>query len=258
MRSDWRALAIDLELAQILRTIAAESNKDLGLELERFLNARKIEHLYHFTSIENLPSLMKFGFLGREAMQSKGIKFVSTDASRKESIINGVCFSISKPNQYMMLNKITSGKSLVLLSLMNPFEILSKRVFIASPGNFGKSSIKRRFENWPEEFVGGEGLSRVFLNSEIRSKYSLALSEPTDARAEIILLDPVPWEFVQTIYSPAGKEYASQDLVREFTKICSPGISFSSQNPDLFREIDWNGAGVRIEYQDRTWNENWT
>jgi hypothetical protein len=200
---------------------------------------------------------MEFGFLGREDLLLKGIKFTSSDDYRHEPIVNGICFSISKPNQYMMLNKISTGKNLVLLSLKNPFEILSQRVFIASPGNFGKSEIKSKFENWPEKFVGGEGLSRIFLNSELRKKYGLAISEPTDARSEIVLLDPVPRDFVETIYSPAGKEYASQDLVREFTKTCKPGIAFSSQNLDLFKSIDWKAPGVRREYLDRTWSEDW-
>ena len=134
---------------------------------------------------------------------------------------------------------------------------MSNRVFIASPGNFGKKNIKSRFENWPNEFVGGEGLSRLFLNAEIRNKYGLSLSEPTDARAELILLDPLPWKYVETIYSPAGKEYASQEMVREFTKTCSTGVAFMSQNPELFREIDWKASGVRGEYLERTWHENW-
>jgi hypothetical protein len=241
----------------MLRTIAADSKNNIDLELERFLKARAINYLYHFTSIDNLPSLMKYGFLGREEMGNNGISFISSDETRNEPVVDGICFSISKPNQYMMLNKISAGKNIVLLRLKDPYEILSKRVFIASPGNFGKSNIKARFQNWPEEFVGGEGLSRIFLNADLREKYGLTLSEPTDARAELILLDPVPWNFVETIYSPAGKEYASQELVREFTKICSPGIAFSSQNLDLFREIDWKADGVRQEYVDRTWSENW-
>lgn len=248
---------IDIELAQMLRAAAAESKNGINLEMGRFLIARGITHLFHFTPIENLPSLMKSGFLGREEMRSDEIEFISSDGERSEPIVNGICFSISKPNQYMMLNKISAGKNLVLLCLKNPFEILSNRVFLASPGNFGKSNIKSRFANWPNEFVGGEGLSRLFLNTEIRNKYGLSLSEPTDARAELILLDPVPWRYVETIYSPAGKEYASQDLIREFTKTCSPGVAFMSQNPELFREIDWKVAGVRSEYLERTWREDW-
>jgi hypothetical protein len=241
----------------MLREIASEAKNDINLELERFLKARAINQLFHFTSIDNLSSIMNSGFLGREEMHTRGISFTSTDDFRSEPILDGICFSISKPNQYMMLNKISAGKNLVLLSLKNPYEILSKRVFIASPGNFGKSNIKSRFQNWPEEFVGGEGLTRIFLNDKLREKYELTLNEPTDARSEIILLDPVPWDFVETIYSPSGKEYASQDLVRQFTKICKPGIAFSSQNSELFRDIDWNAPGVRQEYIERTWSEEW-
>jgi hypothetical protein len=46
-------------------------------------------------------------------------------------------------------------------------------------------------------------------------------------------------------------------MVREFTKTCSTGVAFMSQNPELFREIDWEASGVRGEYLERTWHENW-
>ncbi|NBR23238.1 MAG: DUF4433 domain-containing protein [Micrococcales bacterium] len=188
----------DLELARILDGIVTVSASEMKVkELELFLIARGIEHLYHFTSIQNLESLRDNNFLGRETLVSSGLPFQASDLARIEPIDNAICFSFSKPNKFMMMNKISAGRDIVLLELDNPLEILSTTRFIASPGNFGKQTIKAEFMNWPEKFTGGLGLTRLFLNENLRSKYNLEPYETTDPQAELILLDSLPWKFVR-------------------------------------------------------------
>lgn len=247
---------MDVELSKMLIDLAVKSSSNLA-DLRRFIIARGINRLFHFTSIKNLPSIAQYGFLGREELLARSINYIQTDLGRTEPIPNAICFSLSKPNQYMMLNKIKAGRDLVLLSLKNPLEILSNSTFLASPGNFGRFDIKLRFQSWPEEFIGGEGLSRLFLNSELRGKYALPQNEPTDARSELIVLNPVPWKFVEAIYSPRGKEYASQEMVREFMKTSQQGLEFRSQHSELFKDIDWSRKEVENEYFERTWSDSW-
>jgi hypothetical protein len=248
----------DSELGQILEGIISVSTSEMKLkELELFLVARKIENLYHFTSIQNLNSLRENGFLGREALTGSEIQFQISDSSRTEPIKNAICFSFSKPNRFMMMNKINSGRDIVLLELGNPLEILSSKRFIASPGNFAKHSLKNDFMNWPEKFAGGVGLTRLFLNETLRKKYELEPQETTDPQAEIILLDPLPWNHVVRIFSPTSKEYASQEKIREFTKSNSGKIEFVSQNLEMFKPIDWSNVKSSLEFRERTWSPEW-
>lgn len=248
----------DSELGQILEGIISVSTSEMKLkELELFLIARKIENLYHFTSIQNLNSLRRNGFLGREALIENRIQFQISDSSRTEPIKNAICFSFSKPNKFMMMNKINSGKDIVLLELENPLEILSTKRFIASPGNFAKYSLKNDFMNWPEKFTGGLGLTRLFLNETLREKYSLEPQETTDPQAEIILLDPLPWNYVVRIFSPTSREYAAQEKIREFTKSNSGKIEFISQNLEMFKPIEWSNKNSSVEFRERTWTPDW-
>ena len=248
----------DPELAQILDGIVSFSASEMkAKELELFLIARQIENLYHFTSIKNLISLRENGFLGREALKNAGLPFQISDDTRTEPIENAICFSLSKPNKFMMMNKMGLGKEIVLLELSNPLEILSTKRFIASPGNFGKHGIKNDFMNWPEHFTGGLGLTRLFLNEEVRVKYNLPPQETTDPQAELILLDHLPWDYVVRIYSPSTKEYASQDRIREFTKSNSGKLEFISQNLEMFKPIEWKRDNVSEEFRERTWSPYW-
>lgn len=250
---------MDLDLQLLLEEIVHKESKaiDEG-ELSRFLFARSIERVFHFTSLRNLPSLMQNGFLGREEMSSRGIEYQITDGQRNEPLPDAICFSLSRPNQYMMLNKIKLGQDLILISIKHPIQLFFNKKFLCSPGNFGRRDIKDYFINWPEKFVGGQGLVNMFLNPELRERYSLDENEPTDARSEIMMFDPIPWQNIEAIYAPAGREYASQDQIRLLTKTLPRGIEFRSQNNLLFNDIEWKNTSVQEEYRLRTWSSSWS
>jgi hypothetical protein len=247
----------DIELAQIIATFAEDARLGVLREIPGFLASRGIEKLYHFTSIKNLSSLAKNGFLGREALIARSQEFTVSDIDRREPIENAICFSLSQPNNYMAARKITSGHQLVLLEIGNVSELLTTCCFIAAPGNFGSVSLKKKLENWPEEFIGGKGLLNLFANELIRSKYSIPDSEPTDPQSEILVLDPIPWKFVTKLISPGFKGYASQEDVRSVLKTLPRGVVFQSQSVGIFPSIDWKDPEVIAEFNERRWNDTW-
>jgi hypothetical protein len=248
---------MDRELAKWIAEIASAANQRIATETPRFLASRSIERLFHFTSIRNLESIAKNGFMGRDSLKENQIQFETSDNSRIEPIIDGVCFSIEKPNKYMMSRKISNGQDIVLLELAPISEILSKFNFVAIPTNFGASTLKSLLQSWPERFVGGEGLMSLFLNEGLREKYSLESFEPTDPQSEIILLDPLPWAFVRKIYAPPQDGYASPSQVSTILHKLPTGTLFQSKNLDWFPEIDWKKNEIMAEFNERKWNESW-
>jgi hypothetical protein len=62
-------LSIDLKLAEIISTLAIEARDAVRADIPRFLAARNITSLFHFTSIKNLESIASNGFLGRETLK---------------------------------------------------------------------------------------------------------------------------------------------------------------------------------------------
>ena len=157
---------MDLNLAEIISELAVEAREAVRADIPRFLAARDISSLFHFTSIKNLESIAVNGFLGRESLKTRNLDFTPSDQIRYEPILDGVCFSLSRPNHYMAARKVNSGHEMVLLELQGLDELLTNFNFVATPGNFGSPILKRKIESWPEEFIGGQGLLNLFKNPE--------------------------------------------------------------------------------------------
>jgi hypothetical protein len=158
----------------------------------------------------------------------------------------------------MAARKILSGHEMVLLELQGLDSILSNYNFISSPGNFGSPPLKRKIENWPEEFIGGQGLMNLFKSLTTREKYSIPDYEPTDLQAEIIIVERLPWSFVKKVYFPNSTDYSVEEEVRKIVRKLPTGVVLQSQVRDVFPDIDWKDKAVVTEYNERRWNETWT
>lgn len=249
---------MDQELAEIIAQFANEARASVLNEIPGYLAIRQITRLYHFTSARNLESLATIGFLGRDSLNRRNIEFVKSDEYRQEPILDGVCFSLSRPNIYMAAKKIQEGKNdLVLLELLDVGSILTQHNFVAVPGNFGSSQLKSKITHWPEEFIGARGLMNLFQASDIRKKFSIPSFEPTDPQAEIIILDPLPWMYVKKIYFPNAIDYLATDKTNKMLRKLPIGSVIQSQIKDVFPTIDWKEPLMVAEYNERKWIENW-
>ena len=249
---------MDRELAHLIAQYANEARVSVRAEIPGFLAVQNISRLFHFTSIHNLESIIRNGFLGRDSLREKNLDFKPSDNYREEPLIDGVCFSLSRPNTYMAARKILSGQELILLELTGVDRILTNYNFVVSPGNFGSSLLKKKIMSWPEDFVGARGLLNLFKAQEIREKYSLPLYEPTDPQAEIVVLEKLPWSYVDRIYFPNSAEYSVSEHIRAIARKLPLGVVLQSQIKDVFPEIDWRNPAVVAEYNERRWNESWT
>jgi hypothetical protein len=250
-------VTVDLKLAEIIAELANEARLKVQADIPRFIEVRKISSLFHFTSIRNLESIVSNGFLGRESLTKKGLKFNVTDEIRHEPVLDGICFSLSRPNYYMAARKIISGHEMILLELQDLAGLLTNYNFITSPGNFGSPIIKNKVENWPEEFIGGQGLMNLFRNPEIRRKYAVPDFEPTDPQAEVIFLERLPWSYVKKIYFPNATKYSVKEEITKIVRGLPTGVVFQSQVSDVFPDIDWKERSVVDEYNERRWNAHW-
>ena len=131
---------MDLNLAEIISELASEARIAVQADIPRFLVARNISSLFHFTSIKNLESIAANGFLGRESLKNRGLNFTPSDQIRYEPVLDGVCFSLSRPNYYMAARKVISGHDMVLLELQELSELLTNFNFVAR-GNFSQSFL---------------------------------------------------------------------------------------------------------------------
>jgi len=250
-------LPIDKDLAALIASLSREARDSVITDIPRFIAARQVTKFFHFTSFRNLNSIVKHGFLGRDSLKEKNISAVFMDQFRSDPILDGICFSMSRPNHYMAASKTSSGHDIVLLELQNIGELLTSHNFISSPGNFGSYELKQKIQNWPESFIGGEGLINLFQASAIREKYGIPDHEPTDPRAEIVILEPVAWSFVKKIYFPSDIDNSVREKVGQILRILPIGCVLESKVEDVFPSIDWKAPGVETEYRERQWSESW-
>lgn len=250
-------MAFDIELAELITKMATDARIQIKEEIPRFLAARNITQLFHFTSISNLESIIAHGLMGKETLEKEKITYSVSDQFRAEPILDGVCLSLSRPNHYMASKKIELGHELVLLELRGLDTLLSEFNYISVPGNFGSSILKEKLIQWPEEFIGSKGLLNLFLADEVRSKYKIPQHEPTDLQSEIIFFDPIPRGFIKKIYFPNILKNAVEEKVRKIIQILPPETLLTRHLRDYFPSINWNDKEIALQYMERRWKENW-
>lgn len=74
--------------------------------IKQIIKTRNILCLMHFTRIENLFNILKYGLLSKDILESKSINFRYTDDNRlDDGARNSICCSISYPNSSLFYRK---------------------------------------------------------------------------------------------------------------------------------------------------------
>jgi hypothetical protein len=132
-----------------------------------------------------------------------------------------------------------------------------KVLHLEQPGNFGRAIHKKRILERPERYMGGEGLSNMFVNEEIRMRYSVEVSQPTDPQAEIIFLENLPAKLINKVILPAEQDYVTQETVTKILREIPKGTIVESQNRKQFSVIDWKDRRRVKEFHERKWSNDW-
>lgn len=96
-------LRIKIENGVVVAT-SVKNNRPIFFEAEhikKFVESRGIESLVHFTRVENVPSILVHGLLGRKTLISRGLNAEFNDQHRYDNVDDAVCVSISFPNYKM-------------------------------------------------------------------------------------------------------------------------------------------------------------
>lgn len=69
--------------------------------LKAAIEKRKIEHVWHFTRLENLDSILKNGLIPRANLEAQSVSTLFNDCYRLDGERNANCLSIGHPNYKM-------------------------------------------------------------------------------------------------------------------------------------------------------------
>lgn len=165
------------------------------IKSERYilLRNRNINHLYHFSPVENTSSILKNGILSREAADMLDISYKYTDPCRLDGELNRVCTSISFPNYKMKYPLENQGYNFMIYDI-KPEILLTKldtQFYYTNAANGFFYDIDKN------TLATNEALEDMFYEED--REPNLEKFYTTDPQAEALISDAVPIEYINGI-----------------------------------------------------------
>lgn len=207
-------------------------------------------HFYHFTSFENLTSILLRGLVPRSSDVFGDISATLTDFDRK--LHGATCLSVGFPNYKLRFSKSQQMATDFAILKIEPKILLTKTWFACST-NSTKTEISQGLEKNPMAFCGIGALQKIFADNlqtingstAVRSQLKIDPSYSTDPQAEVIFDETIEAAWIQNVY------FESETLMANFVrsqknsqpewKLIHPSsLSKFDVNKKLFEpRIDW-------------------
>ena len=185
---------------QIKSTNSTESESESESQwIRNFIQERGITYLIHFTRLENVPAILKYGLLGKTELDLFNIKSSTNDLYRYDNVSNSICCSIMFPN-YLMFYKLRmeNPESEWVVLRLKP-EILWRKQCAFCFDN----AASRHISHTPLiQRSGLQALESMFVDhAGMPSRENLGLPEnyPTSPQAEILILESIEADLISDI-----------------------------------------------------------
>ena len=176
------------------------------------INNRDIRHMYHFSPINNITSILNTGLYSREKCERENINIEITDQNRFDGELNRISTSISFPNYRMRYSLEKQNFNLVIYDI-NPKILLSKldtQFYYTNAANAIFRYTDKRLLTTNEALEG--------LFTPVNREPGLYRNYTTDPQAEILVNEEVPNCFINGIitknYNANIEEICNQKRLR--------------------------------------------
>ena len=159
------------------------------------IKRRGITRLCHFTTIDNLSSILRYGLLSRDHLLQNGLPFHFNDPSRFDGKTSHICLSVEHPNGYLLADykSLSTLVDRFMILVIEPL-VMTSAGTLFTPGNAATSGIQMD--------SGLSGLQRLFSkkflgrNGKPVVRKSQQPSCPTDIQAEVLIPHHIPRESI--------------------------------------------------------------
>lgn len=170
------------------------------MSINQIMAKRRIDSLYHFTNVKNLPSIIEYGLIPREILEDEDIPSIFNDAYRYDRCPDAVCLSVEFPNYKMFysLRKNQSDERWVVIQLNA--QILTNFECAFCWQNAGSESS---YTIPIEERMGCRAFSNLFEDREgfpTREQLEIPDNYPTNPQAEVLVFGQISPDYIKNIY----------------------------------------------------------
>lgn len=190
--------------------------ENLSLAKYFLLHMRKIHTLTHFTSIENLDSILEYGILSKKLLIDNGLKFTESDPYRFDNLPTHISTSVSFPNYRMFYSKRMS-----LLKRYVVLEIKSSQILRNSnPLFFETDAANSYYQNTNQDLSSIESFNQMFKQKVITGERYPFLPDnyPTDPQAEIMLKDKIDISSIRCIHYDVDELSQNVDIINSLAR----------------------------------------
>lgn len=208
--------------------------------LREFPEERRITQFVHFTPIENVPTILKFGLIPRVHLEATAIRVALnprfSDDARLEGSPQANCLSLSFPNFRMFYAKRQAKQGAWAVLGIDPHAVIDLYCEFF-PTNAARSGSLAA--------PGVSGARRLFSGLDIRIKLALRPQDTTDPQAEALEDTVIPGRFVRNIYVETENARAWLEF-KQITSAVEPeyfsprqDYSYWTNHPPFFGKDDY-------------------
>ena len=161
------------------------------------LMERDIKSIYHFTRLENLPSILANGIRPVSQLRDEGVIFHHNDDERHDGHRDASCFSIGFPNYrmfYTCQQRHPNSKWVILVVTSQVLDDKDCMYFYTNAANRCFREIDRA------TLRGAEALNRLYGNLDYRQRPAdLNPKHTTDPQAEVMIFGTVEPDYISMI-----------------------------------------------------------
>jgi hypothetical protein len=196
-------------------------------EFSKAIEKYNIEHLVHFTHIDNLESILNLGLLSRKELHARGEDFRIMDNQRNDGILEAYCLSVSFPNYqlfYKARHKLDKSEPYDWVVIeINPKVLLYNKIAFARYN--AASSTQKKIP--VADLVNVQSFENLFTaepNKPSRNEIKLPDNYTTNPQSELLCFDNIATEFIQSVNFLNDRAYVKSKA--DELKALNPYIDF--------------------------------
>jgi hypothetical protein len=188
---------VEIIETQAPRAGAVPNRRRASRGIRRAVRRRGIERLFHFTRVENLPSIRAHGLLSRKQLAERGIEALVNDHDRHDGHLDRISLSIGFPNTRLLQAWRAIHPSARWAVLVLRPVVLWHHDCLFCPGN----AASRRFRAMaPEQLRGLAAFQRLFKRVVSDDVPTRRRDWPTDVQAEVLAGGTIDPSLIDCIY----------------------------------------------------------